>query len=113
MIKKIAGYLTIGGLSMLSVQAQNQASLSDSLLSRPENPNATNKLLQEVIIQENRIQLPFSQQNRNIQVIDQAMIKTMPVRSVHELLGYVAGVDVRQRGPKGMQANVSLDGGTF
>lgn len=69
--------------------------------------------LAEVMVQENRIQLPFSQQNRNIWIIDAEKIKNLPVRSVSELLSYVSGVDIRQRGPGGIQADISLDGGTF
>src|SRR5699024_8500086 len=33
--------------------------------------------------------------------------------SVNELLAYVGGIDIRQRGPFGGQADISLDGGTF
>src|SRR5690606_15934137 len=40
-------------------------------------------------------------------------IESLPVQSVNELLSYVAGVDVRQRGPWGSQADISIDGGTF
>ena len=69
--------------------------------------------LNEVIIKENRLQLPFSKQNRNIWIIDREKIKTLPARSVSELLSYVSGVDVRQRGPGGLQADISIDGGTF
>ncbi len=69
--------------------------------------------LNEVIVKENRLQLPFSKQNRNIWIIDREKIKTMPARSVSELLSYVSGVDVRQRGPGGIQADISIDGGTF
>lgn len=69
--------------------------------------------LGEVVIQENRIQLPFSQQNRNIQILDQSLIRTLPVRSVNELLSFVSGVDVRQRGPQGVQTDMAIDGGTF
>lgn len=77
-------------------------------------PDSTKTLpLGEVIIQENRLELPFSQQNRNIQILDQSIIKNMPVRSVNELLSYVSGLDVRQRGPQGVQTDVSIDGGTF
>ena len=70
-------------------------------------------ILNEVIVQENRIQLPFSKQNRNIWIIDQEKIKSLPARSVSELLSYVSGIDVRQRGPGGVQADISIDGGTF
>lgn len=69
--------------------------------------------LNEVIVKENRLQLPFSKQNRNIWIIDREKIKTLPARSVSELLSYVSGVDVRQRGPGGLQADISIDGGTF
>ncbi|WP_028297770.1 TonB-dependent receptor plug domain-containing protein [Olivibacter sitiensis] len=69
--------------------------------------------LREVTISENRLQVPFSQQNRNIQIISREEIAASPARSINELLSYVAGVDVRQRGPWGAQADVSIDGGTF
>ena len=69
--------------------------------------------MNEIAIQGNRIQIPFSKQNRNITIIDQAVIASLPVKSVNELLFYVAGVDVRQRGPWGTQADIRMDGGTF
>lgn len=69
--------------------------------------------LHEVVITENRLQLPFTKQNRNIHVIDRQEIEALPARSLNELLTYVAGVDLRQRGPFGSQADVSIDGGSF
>ncbi|MFC3197741.1 TonB-dependent receptor plug domain-containing protein [Parapedobacter deserti] len=69
--------------------------------------------LNEVIVSENRLQTPFSKQNRNIQLIDRAQIEALPARSLNELLGHVAGVDLRQRGPFGSQADLAIDGGTF
>jgi vitamin B12 transporter len=74
--------------------------------------DSTNNL-NEVVVNENRLKLPFSSQNRNIWIIDKEKIKTLPVRSVAELLSFVSGVDVRQRGPGGTQADISMDGGTF
>lgn len=69
--------------------------------------------LNEIVVSESRIQIPFKKQNRNIQVLDRAVINTMPVKSVNELLTYVAGLDVRQRGPWGVQTDIGIDGGTF
>ena len=69
--------------------------------------------LGEVVITENRMQLPFAKQNRNIQVVDRQQIEALPAKSINELLGYVGGVDLRQRGPFGSQADVSIDGGSF
>lgn len=73
----------------------------------------TTRKLNEIVIKENRMQLPFSKQNRNIWIIDAEKIKNLPARSVSELLSYVSGLDVRQRGPGGLQADISIDGGTF
>lgn len=75
--------------------------------------DSTTTQLSEVIINEKRLQIPFSSQNRNIYVLDRRQIKNLPVQSVNELLTYIAGVDVRQRGPWGTQADISIDGGTF
>ncbi|RYG12222.1 MAG: TonB-dependent receptor, partial [Chitinophagaceae bacterium] len=67
--------------------------------------------LNEVIISENRLQTPFSKQARNIQLISKEDIAKMPVKSINEVLSFIAGVDVRQRGPFGTQADISIDGG--
>jgi iron complex outermembrane receptor protein len=69
--------------------------------------------LDSVIIRQNRIQTSYDKQNNNIQIMDKAQIATLPVKSVTELLSYIGGVDLRQRGPSGVQADVSIDGSTF
>lgn len=69
--------------------------------------------LQEVMIMENRLQIPFNKQSRNIQIIDRKEIQNMPVNSINEVLTFISGVDVRQRGPFGTQADISIDGGLF
>lgn len=71
------------------------------------------KTLNEILIQWSRLQIPFSKQNRNITIIDRQTIKSLPVKSIGELLQYAAGIDVRQRGPWGVQADIGIDGGTF
>ncbi len=69
--------------------------------------------LEEVLIQGNRLETLFSESTRDIQILQQEDIAKLPVHSVNELLAYVGGVDVRQRGPFGGQADISMDGGTF
>lgn len=70
------------------------------------------KKLQEVTIQGNRLQTPFSESARDIQVITQQEIAKMPVHSMNELLSYIGGLDIRQRAPFGGQADVGMDGGS-
>lgn len=69
--------------------------------------------LKEIQIIENRLQMPFSKSTRNLQVITRQQIAEMPVKSVSEVLSYIGGADLRQRGPFGTQADLSIDGGTF
>jgi len=69
--------------------------------------------LDEIIIHNNRISIPFSEQNRNVSVLTADEIKNLPAKSINELLSYISGVDIRQRGPFGTQADVSIDGGSF
>jgi outer membrane cobalamin receptor len=67
----------------------------------------------EVIINENRLSIPISKQNRNVYVINSETIKKLPGRTLQEVLQYANGVDIRQRGPFGGQADISVDGGSF
>lgn len=67
----------------------------------------------DVIVQGNRLQTKFSESTRDIQIITQKEIAKLPVQTINELLNYVAGVDIRQRGPFGAQADVRIDGGSF
>lgn len=66
-----------------------------------------------IVIQGNRIEVPFQKASRDIQIITAKEIEKLPVSSLNELLAYAGGVDIRQRGPFGTQADISMDGGTF
>jgi iron complex outermembrane receptor protein len=69
--------------------------------------------LEEVTIKENRMEIPFNKVSRNIKVIQRKEIETTPARSIQEVLSFVPGVDVRQRGVSGTQANIGIRGGSF
>lgn len=69
--------------------------------------------IKDVVISENRFDTPISKQNRNVYVIDKTMIAKLPARTLQEILQYANGVDLRQRGPFGGQADISIDGGSF
>jgi vitamin B12 transporter len=73
----------------------------------------TTIVFDEIIIHDNRLRSPVSSQNRSIEVIDSLSIKSLPVQSVQEILSYSAGVDLRQRGPLGVQSDLGFRGGSF
>jgi iron complex outermembrane receptor protein len=69
--------------------------------------------IQEVTIQTNRIETTFDELNSAVYVITREQLELMPIQSLNEALGYIAGVDIQQRGPFGVQSDVSVRGGTF
>lgn len=69
--------------------------------------------LSEVIIKENRIEIPFNKISRNVSIISRKDIETTPARSLQEVLAFTPGVDVRQRGVSGVQGDVGIRGGGF
>ena len=69
--------------------------------------------MDEIEVNAQRTPALYSQVARIISVIETKEIEAAPVQSIQDLLEYVAGVDVRQRGTEGVQSDVSIRGGTF
>jgi len=55
----------------------------------------------------------YSEMGRVITVIEKAEITRSSVQSLDQLLDYVAGIDIRQRGTNSTQADISVRGGSF
>lgn len=58
-------------------------------------------------------QVALQKNARFVTVIDSAEIFQKPVTSFQDLLQFVPGIDLRQRNENGVQADVSIRGGTF
>ena len=69
--------------------------------------------LDEIIVSATRTQIKFNDAARSIEVIRAADIQSLPVHDLGSLLEYCAGVDIRQRGAMGQQADISMRGGSF
>lgn len=95
-------------LTIKSLCAQNTTQVIDASLDSLLEDN-----IQTLVIQENRLSLPFSDNSRSIELITKNDIAQLNPASINELLQSVAGVDLRQRGVNGVQADVSIRGGTF
>ena len=73
--------------------------------------NTLSKNINEVVVSANRAQ---SEDNiTNVQVIHLEEIENAPVQTIEDLLEYAINIDVRQRGGQGVQADISMRGGTF
>ena len=74
---------------------------------------STDYNLDEIEVSAQRAPVTYSQAARIISVIDREQIEAAPASSIQDLLEYALGVDIRQRGTFGVQADVSVRGGSF
>ena len=69
--------------------------------------------LDEIEVSAQRVPVSYSQVARIVSVIDRTQINSAPAGSIQDLLEYALSVDIRQRGTHGVQADVSIRGGSF
>ncbi len=77
-----------------------------------EKTDSVNVNLSELQVNANRAKL-YSEMGRVLTIVDKAEIARTAVQSIDQLLDYVAGLDIRQRGIDGTQADISVRGGSF
>lgn len=99
MFRKISLLIGLGVCSSAFLHAQSAADSSQQL--------------PQVEVSSERIQTPFSQAARSLSLMTKQDIQQLPVQQLSEVLGFITGVDVRQRGPQGVQADVGIRGGSF
>ena len=85
-------------------QAQNKS--NDSL-------QAKSYELDDVVVTAERTPVEAQQAARIVQVITRSEIERAPAQNLNDLLRYIAGADIRQRGPLGAQAEISIKGGNY
>ncbi len=69
--------------------------------------------VEPIVVSAQRAPVAFSQVARIVKVIGKEEIQSAPVQSLQDLLEYSLNVDVRQRGNYGVQADISIRGGSF
>jgi len=69
--------------------------------------------IEEIIISANRTPLLYGENARIVSIISKIEIENAPVSSLQALLEMTLNADIRQRGANGMQADISIRGGSF
>lgn len=87
------------------------AALSAAPTSSPDS-SRTRLTLDAVSVTGSRVPVALGKSARIVSVLDSTSISSLPVESVNDILKYVAGIDVRQRGDMGAQTDISMRGGT-
>lgn len=67
----------------------------------------------EIVITGRGNQLDYFKRNQSMTLLKADKLQSLPARSLSEALSYTSGVDVRQRGLNGMQADIGIRGGSF
>ena len=87
--------------------------LTSSSLFRAQSNIVQNDTLKEVVITSTRIDIPFKENSRTINIVTSKDIANSAATNAADLLQLVAGVDIRRRGTAGSQADLYIRGGGF
>jgi len=69
--------------------------------------------IEEVEVIGRKSSVAFSDVARAVIIIQHEDIVKAPVQTLHDLLEYISNVDIKQRGIQGVQADISVRGGSF
>jgi iron complex outermembrane receptor protein len=69
--------------------------------------------LEEVVVTAAKIETPLNETAKLATIITREQIERMPVQSIQDALVHIANIDVVQRGGHGVQADISIRGGSF
>jgi vitamin B12 transporter len=93
-----------------STSLRAQQPTIDTVLSRIPSRVLTTRLVELIA---GRSNMSFDTRMQSIDKLSAAQITMLPVRSLPEVLSFAGGVDVRQRGLSGTQADIGIRGGNF
>ncbi len=79
----------------------------------PNVPMVKTLTTHEIIITGRGNPMNYFQRNQSMTLLKADKLSALPSRSLSEALSYTSGVDVRQRGLNGMQADIGIRGGSF
>lgn len=74
---------------------------------------AQSKELDSVTVTASLVPQQEKETGRNILSINGSYIQNLPINSIDELLKYLPGIEVQQRGSQGAQSDIIIRGGTF
>lgn len=69
--------------------------------------------MENVIITATQAEQLQKESGRNIMSVKGKLFEALPVHSIDDLLRYLPGIEVQQRGPQGSQSDIVIRGGTF
>lgn len=112
-ISKVVTIGVLTGCALQSAHAQSVTSVEKIEIQTKQDTLITEELLDEVVVTASKATLPLNMAAKLVTVITSQEIERKPIQSIEDLLTHYSGVDIQQRGPHGVQADVSIRGGSF
>ncbi len=109
---KIVNIGVLTGCVLTAVPAVGISAQSTTTESNQKTPEDLEHELEEVMVTASRISLPVNQTAKLVTVVTKEQIEQAPVQSIQDLLIYTANIDVIQRAGHGVQADISIRGGS-
>src|SRR6056297_3148203 len=69
--------------------------------------------IDEIIVTSKRSPVVYSKLSRIVNSLSEEGINDMPAGNLEDALTHLPGLDIKQRGPEGVQADLSIRGGSF
>ena len=69
--------------------------------------------IDEIVVTSKRSPVVYSKLSRIVNSLQEEDINDMPAGNLHDALSHLPGLDLKQRGPEGVQADLSIRGGSF
>ena len=69
--------------------------------------------LGRLVVTASRLSTELAESSRSVTVLDKDILESIVYSAIPDAIGNVGGIDVRRRGPEGVQADVSIRGATF
>lgn len=114
--KNYSLFLVLGKVVIIAILAviyHKPVEASDDFLVQDTTEPMIEVRLEEIEVNAQRAPVTRSEAARIVTVIEKKEIEAIPVQSIQELLEYIPGVDIRQRGGQGVQADISIRGSSF
>lgn len=100
-------------MSLVTMSTQQAAAQDTSNTATARESESEAVPIDEVVVAATQKTLATVEPARVTTVISRKEIALLPVQDLSQLLEYVAGVDLRQRGASGTQADIGIRGGTY
>ena len=111
-IQKMVTIGVLSGSALISAHAQSQTP-AEAIFEGSKKESITEKELDEVVVTASKTNLPVNLAAKMVTLITSQDIERAPVQSIEDLLTHYAGIDIQQRGPHGVQSDISIRGGSF